>query len=192
MQTSSESSTESTVNSPVVQVTHMPSQGTITRKLLVPFGVVGFSLLIVGSLFIYEQRVKAVENEAHLLADAVRRQVAADRYYYTDNVVKIALKANIPVSADYHDFTNGTIPLPATFVREVAERLNDKASEIQYRLALKSLFPINPNQGPGNEVDRHFMTLNYKEAKLKDGVNVENGIKYYSLYVPDVCPLFMS
>ncbi len=79
------------------------------------------------------------------LARVVAEQVAADRRYYTKNVIG-KLKAEMPdfkAGADYHD-TQGAMPLPATFVRESSKALDEDAG---YRYDLVSKWNINKKMG---------------------------------------------
>ena len=75
------------------------------------------------------------------LAKAAATQVANARTYYTKNVLgKLKAEvANFEATQNYHDI-EGAIPLPATFVRETSEGLDENAG---YRYELLSKWAIN-------------------------------------------------
>ena len=76
--------------------------------------------------------------------------------------------------------------LPATYVREVSENLNSTATNTQYQLRLLSLFPVNPEQGPRDNVERAFMEENFDEGATVENRFEVNGNEFFTLYVPDV------
>ncbi len=78
-------------------------------------------------------------------AKIATRQIQEDRKLYTKSVVK-KLKGELPgfsVNRDYHKIS-GSVPLPATFVREVSDSI--RQSNL-YRYDLLSKWNINPEQG---------------------------------------------
>jgi len=90
-------------------------------------------------------------NDRQVVATATQRaatataQIIADRIYYTENIIG-KLKKQSPefkAGADYHEI-DGSIPLPATFVREVSQSLGQSA---KYRYDLLSKFNINKDKG---------------------------------------------
>jgi methyl-accepting chemotaxis protein len=99
----------------------------------------------------YTKDVLAEENQRQALtqademAAAVSRQIAFDRAYYTKNVIGKLKKEwdGFKASAEFHN-VDTAIPLPATFVREVAESID---RESRYHYELLSKYNINPAQG---------------------------------------------
>ncbi len=90
-------------------------------------------------------------NDRQVIATARQRaatataQIVADRIYYTRNVIGKLKKQSSDFQAgeDYHK-VDGSIPLPATFVREVSQSLGESA---KYRYDLLSKYNINKGKG---------------------------------------------
>ncbi|MCP5021430.1 MAG: methyl-accepting chemotaxis protein [bacterium] len=96
--------------------------------------------------------VKSAVQKARGVAMAAGEQIAADRAYYTKNVV-LKLKAegsNISATPNFHGVENA-IPTPATFVREVGEALA-KDDHINSRLLSK--WNIHPDRGLAHAEDQ--------------------------------------
>jgi HAMP domain-containing protein len=165
---------------------HTRRPGSLARKLLVPIAAVSFVLLAAFSYVAYERRLLAAYHEARLVAEAIQRQVTADRRYYTLRVVPVANQVHLEVTNHYREPGRLAIPLPTTFVREVSDDLSSTATGTEYKLAMLSLFPVNPRKGPRNEIERELMKVNFKEVKPQDyKVNADQGA-FYTLYVPDI------
>jgi HAMP domain-containing protein len=165
---------------------HTRRPGSLARKLLVPIAAVSFVLLAVFSYVAYERRLLASYHEARLVAEAIQRQVTADRRYYTQRVVPVANQVHLEVTNHYREPGRLAIPLPTTFVREVSDELSSTATGTEYKLAMLSLFPVNPRKGPRNEIERELMKVNFKEVKPQEHqVNADQGA-FYTLYVPDI------
>ncbi len=77
-------------------------------------------------------------------------QITADRQYYTKNVIGKLKKEwdGFKASDAYHD-KSATIPLPATFVREVSESLDSAAG---YKYELLSKWNVNKAKGLRDDV----------------------------------------
>jgi methyl-accepting chemotaxis protein len=95
--------------------------------------------------FLDEANIRQISASASPFAAGVSRQIASDRAYYTKNVIgKLKKEAgDFKADAGYHDI-EGAIPLPATYVREVAESLGDSAG---YQTDLLSKWPVNSSRG---------------------------------------------
>ena len=85
------------------------------------------------------------------LAKVVAEQVANDRAYYAKNVIGKLKKEirDFQAGRNYHDI-KGSIPAPATFVRETSEALDKDAG---YRYDLLSKFNINKDKGLRNSFE---------------------------------------
>jgi Methyl-accepting chemotaxis protein (MCP) signalling domain/Protein of unknown function (DUF3365)/Type IV pili methyl-accepting chemotaxis transducer N-term len=96
-------------------------------------------------------------NDRQLVASAEQRaatataQIKVDRAYYTKNVIGKLKKETetFQAGADYVSVA-GSIPLPATFVREVSQSLGESA---KYRYDLLSKFNINKSKGLRTEFE---------------------------------------
>ncbi len=161
-------------------------RGSLARKLLVPIAAVSFVLLALFTWATYQRRLQATYHEARLVAEAIQRQVTADRRYYSQRVVPAASDAHVEVSNHYRDLGHPAIPLPTTFVREVAEELSTTATSTEYKLAILSLFPVNPRKGPRNDTERELMKANFTDAKPREHLIEAGPDTYYTLYLPDV------
>lgn len=165
---------------------HPAWEGRLTRKVLVPIAVVAFALLGVFTWIAYQQRLAAARREAQTVAEAIHRQVVADRKYYTQNVVPPAKAAGVVVTQLHQAAGRPAIPLPTTFVREVAESLDATATQAEYKLALLSLFPVNPKQGPRSEAERGLMRANFLRRTEQATLTRVGEESYYTLYSPDL------
>ncbi|MBI4401018.1 MAG: diguanylate cyclase [Nitrospirae bacterium] len=89
-------------------------------------------------------REQMVEQQVTAMAKAVLTQIQADREYYASVIVPRLLNMNAKIKADYHLIPDA-FPLPATFLREVAEMAAYSPSV--YRIRLVSPWPINKKNG---------------------------------------------
>lgn len=99
-----------------------------------------------------EQSDRQVLASAKQIALVANHQIMADRKQYTAHVVGKLMQDNPDFRADAHyaDIP-GSIPLPATFVREVSESLDDAAG---YRFELLSKWNINKEKGLRSEAEQ--------------------------------------
>jgi len=79
----------------------------------------------------------------HLARDAAN-QIMADRAYYTDKVVAKLVNTDAGVLVSANHTKPNSIPLPATFVREVSSSIGKDAG---YESHLISKWNINPENG---------------------------------------------
>lgn len=170
-----------------VRTAYAPWEGRLARKLLIPIAAVAFVLLAGYGVVTYNKRLETARREARLLAEAIERQVVADRRYYTQNVVPVVKQANVLVTNHYRQAGKLAVPLPTTYVREVAEALSKTSTNAQYQLSLLSLFPVNPKQGPRNESERELMKVNFqRKAQQSSLTELADGSKLFTLYIPDL------
>ena len=102
--------------------------------------------------FLDEVTERQIVASAEQRAATASAQIAADRIYYTQHVVVKLKKESktFKAGADYNE-TTGAIPLPATFLREVSESLNESAG---YRYDLLSKFNITKGKGLRDAFER--------------------------------------
>ena len=91
---------------------------SLTAKILLPIIGVVLILLAAFSYLTYQRRLSEAQDEARTVAEAVQRQVAADRAYYTSQVVSTILESGIEVTDTYHDSDNPAVP----FARDLCSR----------------------------------------------------------------------
>ena len=95
---------------------------------------------------------RQVLASAEQVASVATNQIVADRVQYTKNVIG-KLKSewgDFKAGADYHEVEQ-SIPLPATFLREVSEGLDESAG---YRFDLLSKYNINKEKGLRDEFEK--------------------------------------
>lgn len=85
-----------------------------------------------------------VEAKVRAQAKTIATQIMADRQYYATMVAQKISELGGTLGSDYAQ-VHGRLPLPATFVRETAERTN--RLDAGYRVTLISPWPINKAQG---------------------------------------------
>ena len=86
------------------------------------------------------------------MADCLHAVIAADRAVYSRVIVeRLALeKSKVAVGEDYQ--AADCLPVHAQMLRLAARGIQQKGAEFSY--TLRSLWPINPSQGPQTEIER--------------------------------------
>ncbi len=86
------------------------------------------------------------------MADCLHAVIAADRAVYSRVIVeRLALeKSKMAVGEDYQ--AADCLPVHAQMLRLAARGIQQKGAEFSY--TLRSLWPINPSQGPQTEIER--------------------------------------
>ncbi len=130
-------------------------------------------------------KASQIATGAEQLARVVSNQVTTDRAYYTKNVIG-KLKKEDPdfkAGANYHD-NAGAIALPATFVRETSESLNENDG---YHYDLLSKWNINKKMGLRNEFEsRAWNSLSQDPEKpYEEFISVGSGVEYRYV-TPDI------
>jgi methyl-accepting chemotaxis protein len=125
----------------------------LTAKLVFPVGAMLVLMAFGASIFIYQQQIGQVRQQAIKMAHALALQISEDRTYYTKNVIGKLQQDGIPIAPNDSKFHNekGGVPLPATFVKEITEGINKRG---HYKADLISLWPINKAKGARNEFER--------------------------------------
>lgn len=137
-----------------------------------------------------ELNVRQVAASTEQFTKAVSRQIKADRAYYTKNIIgKLKREwSGFKAGTNYHD-TKGSIPLPATFVREVSGTLDEKDG---YRYDLVSKWNINKEKGLHNEFERQAWEVMSKNSNIAYGKFIQTGsgveYRYASSDVASVAP----
>ncbi len=127
--------------------------------------------------FLDETNSRQISSSAERYADAITRQIVADRRYYTKNVIGKLKKelSDFKAEAAYHS-VEGAIPLPATYVREVSELLEKEAD---YRYELLSKWPINGEKGTDNQSHQRLWEALEKnpEAVCQEFTATDDGLE---------------
>ncbi len=137
-----------------------------------------------------ELNVRQVAASAEQFTKAVTRQIKADRAYYTKNIIgKLKREwSGFKAGTNYHS-AKGSIPLPATFVREVSGTLDEKDG---YKYDLVSKWNINKEKGLHNEFERQAWEAMSNNPNKPYGKFVQTGsgvqYRYASSDVASVAP----
>jgi PAS domain S-box-containing protein len=109
------------------------------------------TMTIVAALAVHAKNKASLQDNLIKRAQSVSRQLMADRQYYATVIVPRLTELGGSVGADYQQ-VHGQFPLPATFVREVAELT---ASERDgFKINLISPWPINKTKGISDRFER--------------------------------------
>ncbi len=117
-----------------------------------------------------------------VVADYLHAVLQADRTFYTQHVVE-RMEAMLIVNATENWRTDRTLPLPAQFFKESSRGLQVRGKPFRYRLI--SMWPINQENAPESEKDRHALeqVINYGEVAEKE-IELEKK-RYYQAIFPD-------
>jgi methyl-accepting chemotaxis protein len=155
---------------------------TLNAKVIVPVGVALLLVAGVAAVFTYQQRMQQVRGQAAKMAHSLALQIAEDRSYYTKNVVTKLKNDGLEVKPGDSRFhgEKGGIPLPATFVKEITEAINQKG---YYKADLISPWPINKAKGPRSDFEREALAALVKDAKEPRHSVVADGGQARLVYV---------
>ena len=117
-----------------------------------------------------------------VVADYLHAVLQADRTFYAQHVVE-RMEAMLIVNATENWRTDRTLPLPAQFFKESSRGLQVRGKPFRYRLI--SLWPINQENAPESERDRHALeqVINYGEVAERE-IELEQR-RYYQAIFPD-------
>jgi methyl-accepting chemotaxis protein len=128
----------------------------IRVKILI-FAAIAWAFIFgVYSVYIYYERTEQTRRMALSTANLLAREITANRRLYASTVVKRALDAGMVVIDNYHGIDNA-IPLPSTYLREVAESLGTERGS--FSIHLKSLAPVNPASSPVDDFQRNALAV---------------------------------
>ncbi len=149
--------------------TNLIALGTGMLCLLLGWGI-GFNMAPTNGLPI------------RVVADYLHAVLQADRTFYTQHVVE-RMEAMLIVNATEKWREDRTLPLPAQFFKESSRGLQVRGKPFRYQLI--SPWPINQENEPESEKDRHALeqVINYGEVAERE-VTLE-GRKYYQAIFPD-------
>ena len=114
-------------------------------------------VILLATWAVYERSSASLERKLIARAESIHTQIMADREYYASVVVPRILELGGTLASHYQH-VRGSLPLPATFVREASEI--SKKEHGGYTAQLISPWPINKNQGMQDQFHREaFSTL---------------------------------
>lgn len=117
-----------------------------------------------------------------VVADYLHAVLQADRTFYTQHVVE-RMEAMLLVTASENWREEHTLPLPAQFFKEASRGLQVRGKPFRYRLI--SLWPLNPENAPQNDVVRRALekVVTYGEV-VEAEIELDNR-PYYQAIFPD-------
>ena len=125
-----------------------------TKLLVLTVPLIAVATLL-GTWTLYRLNAERLQEKLKSRANSIAHQVMADRQYYGSVVVPRVKDLGGSFGADYHDI-HGRFPLPATFVREVSEKI---ANAERVRHALISPGRSIKTRGRGIPSNHAFASL---------------------------------
>ena len=126
---------------------------------------------------------EAIAIPAATVADYVHAVIEADRTFYTIHVVERLQARGVVAATENWRITN-SLPLPAQFLRESADLAARTGSKIGYRLI--SLWPINKQNGPGDEFERAgLQDVLVNQGHTYTGTVTQGGDRYFQAIYAD-------
>lgn len=117
------------------------------------------------------------------VADYIHAIIEADRKFYTAQVVNRMQERGI-VKATEHWENEGTLPLPAQFLKHSGQVVAENGSGIRYRLI--SLWPINQQNSPATAFERKALeTLADNPAEPYRGIVTSGKKRYFQAIYAD-------
>jgi hypothetical protein len=147
----------------------------------------GMALLAAGIILTIQSAEKAhlqTSISPRKLADSLHAVIAADRAVYLRVIVqRLALEERaLPTGQEWEK--NKCLPGHAQMLRLAAVTIQQQGAEFSY--TLRSLWPIDPNQGPQTEVER----IGLEQVAKNPGTNFYSaeqlgGRSYFTAIYPD-------
>lgn len=116
------------------------------------------------------------------VADYLHAVIESDRTFYTIHVVERMQKQGGTSAAETWRADKKTLPLPAQFLRESNELATLTGTKVRYRLV--SLWPINPQNAPVSDSERHNLEAvrQHPERAATSTVKVEGQSYFQAIY----------
>ncbi len=117
------------------------------------FGIIPLIVLSWVTVRGYAAEVPSLSPE--IVADFIHAVVESHRAFYTAHVVEPLEEQGVVEAGAEWASQKKTIPLPVQVVNETSNMFSTKATGLRYRLI--SLWPINPKNGPRDELDKNSL-----------------------------------
>jgi methyl-accepting chemotaxis protein len=153
----------------------------IGPKVVVTAMVVFSSLLAGGAYLIGQQLQGDLERVLDEQAVIVQKQIEVNRAYVTKEYVVKAVQAGMKTSIEHQ--TPDTIPFPATFTRETAEKLS---KEGVYNARVISQVPLNAKNGPQDAFETDALAALASGQKAFSRNEMVNGKMMFRRATPDL------
>jgi hypothetical protein len=116
------------------------------------------------------------------VTDYIHAVIEADRTFYTIHVVERLQKQGGASAAENWRTQQKTLPLPAQFLAEASDLSSITGTRVRYRLI--SLWPINPKNGPDDELEKKGLEAvrEHPERSATSTVKVGNQTYFQAIY----------
>ena len=116
------------------------------------------------------------------VADYIHAVIEADRTFYTIHVVERQQMGGGSIAAENWRAKKNLLPLPAQFLMESSDLAAKTGTKVRYRLI--SLWPINPHNGPYNELEKQGLEAvrQHPERSATGTVRVGNQTYFQAIY----------
>jgi len=139
-------------------------------------------LILVGGLVKTGQGGDLPGIPPETVTDYLHAVIEADRNFYTIHVVERMQKQGGTPAAETWRKDKTTLPLPAQFLREAGELATLTGTKVRYRLI--SLWPINPQNTPTSDAERHNLEAvhQHPEHSVTSTVTIGNQSYFQAIY----------
>jgi hypothetical protein len=114
---------------------------------------VATSLILIAAAAKTGQAAELSGIPPQTVADYLHAVIESDRIFYTVHVVERMQKQGSASASETWRRDKTTLPLPAQFLREANDLATITGTKVRYRLI--SLWPINPQNAPVSDSERH-------------------------------------
>jgi len=152
------------------------------QKVLI-LALCGTAALVLSILTIVGQASTEVERFSAKSSAAAYLKILTDtQHFYSQEIVGPATTNGISARRDFVDHPY-SIPLPATFMLELTESLNDQDSSRHFRFFSRWPFHQRENSGPQDSFEEEALTLFEEQAEAQtfsrvEEINGENILRY--------------
>lgn len=134
-------------------------------------------LTLVGGLARIGQAADLPRIPPETVTDYLHAIIEADRIFYTIHIVERMQKQGGTPASETWRKDKTTLPLPAQFLREAGELATLTGTKVRYRLI--SLWPINPQNAPATDTERHNLETVHQHPERSATSTVRIGSQSY-------------
>lgn len=143
---------------------------------------VATSLILIAAAAKTGQAAELSGIPPQTVADYLHAVIESDRIFYTVHVVERMQKQGSASASETWRRDKTTLPLPAQFLREANDLATITGTKVRYRLI--SLWPINPQNAPASDSERHHLEAvrQHPEQSSADTVTIGNQSYFQAVY----------
>jgi diguanylate cyclase (GGDEF)-like protein len=147
----------------------------LRNRLIMSIGALLVLVGVAGYFVVIKSQHNVIEQQALTVAKIVTKHANASRSIYSNNVVqKIKADGAGFVDIDFHSKVGG-IPLPAQFLKNVAQKASDDSDGLyEYRAVSKW------NLAPGQSLDNEFLRTAWSKLEKQDLAKNNQAINWQS------------